>query len=455
MTDAVAPETLTKEPTWFGHPRGLTVLFLTETTEKFSYYGMRAILVLYMTKHLLISQATSSWIYGTYTMAAYITPVFGGFIADRLLGRRAAVMIGGSIMAAGHFMLGFEPLLFPGLAAIAIGNGLFLPTLPSQIGALYRTGDPKQSWAYNVYYMGINVGATIAPLACGGLAENYGWHWGFTLAGVVMVLGLLIYTFGTPFLPKQVREQMTLRDGPPARQTAASAPPAPKADGFWRRSGILILVVLVVIVFRGAYEQLGNTISLWAYAGIDRNVLGDRFIPASWFQSVNPAVVILFSPLLIGFWAWRAKRGREASTVGKMVLGAVIVGVSYLGAALTAYLADKSGVKASWVLLSLILIVLTIGELYILPVGLGLFGRLAPRGLTATTIAIWFSAIAFGNFFAGFLGTYWTTLPHGPFFAMVGGVAFVAAALLIGLRGPVKRLEAAAKARADAAFLAG
>ena len=433
------------EKTWFGHPRGLTVLFLTETTEKFSYYGMRAILVLYMTKSLLIPQETSSLIYGVYTWAAYVTPVIGGFIADQFLGRRKSVLIGGSIMAAGHFMLAFPNLLFPGLAAIAIGNGLYLPTLPSQIASLYRAGDPKQSWAYNVYYVGINVGATFAPLGCSTLAEVFNWHWGFVLAGVVMVLGLLIYVFGAPFLPKQVLESAKALDGAKPVLSVNLGDPA-----LWRRFGVLALVVLVVIVFRGAYEQLGNTVALWADAGIDRAVFGNRFIPAGWFQSVNPAVVIVLSPFLIAWWAWRAKKGREASTIDKMAIGAVIVGLSYLAAAVVAWYAAQQGVKASWVWLTLILVVLTVGELYILPLGLGLFGRLAPQGLTATTIAVWFSAIAFGNLLAGYLGTFWSSLGHAQFFTLIAGFAFASAVLLFLLRGVVGRTEAVVKADFEA-----
>ncbi len=445
MTEAVA-DTSTREPTWFGHPRGLTILFLTEASEKFSYYGMRGLLVLYMTQHLMIPQKTSSWIYGIYTWAAYLTPVLGGFIADQFLGRRRSVLIGGLIMAAGHFMLAFDNLLFPGLGAIAIGNGLFLPTLPSQIGSLYRAGDPKQTWAYNVYYIGINVGATLA-LLCSGAKELFGWHYGFALAGGVMVLGLMIYMLGSPFLPKQTLE--------PRRPAASAAvKPALSVDladpALWRRFGLLFLIVLVVIVFRGAYEQLGNTVSLWSDEAINRTVFHDSYIPAPWFQSINPAVVLLFSPVLIAFWAYRAKRGREAKTIDKMAIGAVIVGASYLGAALVAYLAQQSGVKAHWIWLALILIVLTVGELYILPVGLGLFGRLAPTGLTASTIAIWFSAIGFGSLFGGFLGTFWSRFTHAEFFCLIGGVAFVAAALLLVVRGSVARMEAGVKADFEA-----
>ena len=165
---------MTREPTWFGQPRGLTILFLTNMWEQFSYFGMRALLVYYMTKELLLGQQTSSFIYGAYTAFAYFTPILGGAIADRWLGKRRAVTIGASIMAAGHFMMAFEPFFYVALATIALGNGFFLPSLPSQINDLYQAGDPRRGWAYNVYYVGINIGGFLAPLICGTLGEVYG-----------------------------------------------------------------------------------------------------------------------------------------------------------------------------------------------------------------------------------------------------------------------------------------
>src|SRR4051794_25109410 len=188
---------------WFGQPRGLTILFLTNMWEQFSYFGMRALLVYYMTKQLLISQQHSSFIYGTYTAFAYFTPIIGGAVADRYLGKRRAVIIGASTMAAGHFMMAFEPLFYPALATIALGNGLFLPSLPSQINDLYGPDDPRRGWAYNVYYVGINVGGFLAPLICGTLGEVYGWHYGFAAAGVGMLSGLAIYLTGARYLPPE------------------------------------------------------------------------------------------------------------------------------------------------------------------------------------------------------------------------------------------------------------
>ena len=197
MTQAAAPSN------WFGQPRGLTILFLTNMWEQFSYFGMRALLVYYMTTQLLFGQEKSSSIYGFYTAFAYFTPIIGGTIADRWLGKRRAVIIGATVMAAGHFMMASEPLFYVALATIAIGNGLFLPTLPSQINDLYTADDPRRPWAYNVYYVGVNVGAFLAPLVCGFLGETYGWHYGFAAAGVGMLSGLVIYLYGQPYLPRE------------------------------------------------------------------------------------------------------------------------------------------------------------------------------------------------------------------------------------------------------------
>src|SRR6187401_1209322 len=233
---------MTTEKTWFGHPRGLTVLFLTNMWEQFSFYGMRTLLVYYMTKQLLLAQESSSLIYGLYAGCAYFTPLVGGFIADRYLGKKRAIIIGGSVMALGHFMMTSEPLFYAALATIAIGNGLFLPSLPRQIVDLYERGDPRAGRAYNVYYVGVNIGGFLAPLVCGTLGETLGWHWGFGAAGVGMVAGLLFYLWGQRYLPAQVKP-------PPKEQ------PAAPGAGMARDTFVLLFGLgVAVTVFRSAYE---------------------------------------------------------------------------------------------------------------------------------------------------------------------------------------------------------
>jgi proton-dependent oligopeptide transporter, POT family len=417
--------------TWFGQPRGLTILFLTEMWEIFSYYGMRALLVYYMTKQLLIGQEKASLIYGTYTALAYFTPIFGGLIADRWLGKRRAVIIGGSIMAAGHFMMTFEPLFYPALATIALGNGLFLPSLPSQIDGLYRPDDPRRGWAYNVYYVGINIGGFLAPLICGALGEFYGWHWGFGAAGVGMLLGLVIYILGGKHLPEQV--------GAVKSNLGAAAPPAPA--GRYRSTFILLFAVgLAVTVFRGAYEQFGNTLALWADVGVDRT-LGQWSIPMTWFPSLNPLLVIMMTPVLLAHWRRRAQAGYTGSAMKKMALGALIVAAAYLLLAAVAFAAGTG--RASWLWLALFFAVFTFGELYILPTGLGLFARLAPPGYGATTVAAWFFVISSGSLSAGIVGTLWGRISHAGFFVILTVISAIAAAMLFALDPAIRRIEAA------------
>ena len=403
---------MTSEKTWFGHPRGLTVLFLTNMWEQFSYYGMRALLVYYMTKQLLLTQGTSSLVYGVYTACAYFTPLIGGIIADRALGKKRAIILGGSVMALGHFMMTVEPLFYVALATIAIGNGLFLPSLPSQIGDLYERGDPRAGRAYNVYYVGVNIGGFLAPLICGTLGETLGWHWGFGAAGVGMVAGLLFYLWGQRYLPAQTRQ-------PRIEQPVASR------EGMARNTLLLLFGVgVAVTVFRSAYEQIGNTVALWADSGVDKTA-GQFSIPMTWFISMNPLCVMLMTPLLLAWWRKREAAGFTQVPTQRMATGALIVGASYL---LLAALSWKAGnVSVHWTWFALFWVVLTLGELFILPTGLGLFARLAPARFGATTVASWFLASFAGSLAAGLVGTLWERMSHPAFFAVLAVICMFSA----------------------------
>ena len=409
------------QPTWFGQPRGLTVLFLTNMWEQFSYYGMRALLIYYMTRELLLAQGTASWIYGTYTACAYFTPIVGGVIADRWLGKRRAIVIGATVMAAGHFMMTFEPLLYVALATIALGNGLFLPTLPSQIDDLYEPGDPRVGWAYNVYYVGVNIGGFLAPLVCGTLGELYGWHYGFAAAGVGMLAGLVIYLWGQRYLPAQ------------GRATSAEAPSRKPLAG--RTLLLLFGVAFAVTLFRGAYEQAGNSFALWAESGVDRHA-GAMTIPVTWFQSLNPLLVMAMTPFLLAWWAARARRGKVPAPTSRMATGALIVAAAYLLLAAVA----EGGPGQPWPWLLLFFAIYTYGELHILPTGLGLFARLAPKGLGATTVASWFLATFAGNLTAGAVGSLWSRMAPSGFFLLLAGLGVASAAVLrlVGALFPIE-----------------
>jgi POT family proton-dependent oligopeptide transporter len=419
-----------RERQFLGHPIGLTVLFLTEMWEMFSFFGMRALLVYYMTKRLDIAQEHASLIYGGYAALVYFTPVLGGFIADRWLGKRRAVIIGGVTMALGHFMMASEPLFYPALVTIAVGNGLFLPCLASQIEGLYREGDVRSKSAYNIYYVGVNLGAFLAPLVCGFLGEAYGWHWGFAAAGVGMLVSLVIYVAGLRHLPAE-----------PARLAQVRETRVPMDRTARRQLFFLMGVAAIVVVFRGAYEQVGNTIALWADVGVDRQVTAHWSIPMAWFQALDPLVVFAATPLLVARWSRLAKRGVDTPSLYKMAFGAAVVGASYLALAAVASWTEARGVHAHWSWLVGWFVLMTLGELYILPVGLGLFGHMAPEGLRATCIAIWFFAGFFGNLLAGALGTLWSSLPHGAFFVAVAGVAGCSAAMLFVLGVRVARSQ--------------
>jgi POT family proton-dependent oligopeptide transporter len=422
------PAVVRPQAQWFGQPRGLTILFLTEMWMQFSFFGMRTILVYYMIKELMLPQERSSLIYGGYAAAVYFTPIFGGYIADRWLGKRNAVIIGGLMMAAGHFMMIFPGLFFPALSAIALGNGFFLPSLSSQINALYDDDDPRLGSAYNIYYVGINLGAFLAPFVCGTLGEAFGWHWGFAAAGVGMVVGLVTYLAGGRWLPPD-RKEVKARAVP--RLTPAQR----------RRVWLLLAVMAVVIIFRGAYEQNGNTIAIWTDVGVDRHVAGGWSIPLTWFQALNPLVIFIGTPVLVAYWTRLGKRHREPSSVAKMATGALVVAISYALVAVVCSVADAHHSRSSWIWLTAYFLVMTIGELFILPVGLGLFGRLAPKGLEATAIATWFFAGFAGNLLAGWLGLFWSRLSQPAFFSWIALAAAVAALLLWLLHPAGRRAE--------------
>lgn len=336
------------------------------------------------------------------------------------------MILGGSIMALGHFMMAFEPLFYVALGTIALGNGFFLPSLPSQINDLYTADDPRRPWAYNVYYVGVNIGGFLAPLVCGTLGEFYGWHWGFGAAGVGMVAGLVIYLVGGRYLP---REGQLEEVGPEAPQTMRG------------RQTFLLLgaMLLAVTVFRGAYEQVGNTVALWAESGVDR-VVGSFEIPMTWFQSLNPLLVILLTPLLLARWRRQAERGHEHTPTQKMAIGALIVALAYL--VLAAAAAWTGEARASWLWLVLFFAVFTTGELHILPNGLGLFARLAPPRLGASTVAAWYLAIFTGSLAAGLVGGLWSVFDRPVFFGLLSVIACVAALFLWMLDRPVRRLVA-------------
>jgi proton-dependent oligopeptide transporter, POT family len=426
----------------FGHPRALAFLFGTEMWERFSYYGMRALLVLYMTKYVLLPaqaghvlglagfksaleavfgplevQPLASQIYGLYTALVYLTPIFGGLLADRVLGQRRMVIIGATLMAIGHFLMAVESLLLFALLALILGNGAFKPNISTQVGFLYPPGDHRRDRAYSIFYVGINVGAFLAPLVCGTLGEKAGWHYGFGAAGVGMLIGLAIYLYASPLLPPDAMQ----------KARATSAPPQP-LDRQERRGIAAILALFIpTALFWATYEQSGNTIALWADAYTDRTIgfLGaSAEIPTTWFQAFNPFMIFAFTPFVVALWSRQAARGSEPSTIAKMALGCFGVTLSYLVLAFAAWHAGAG--QASWLWLFAFFVIITIGELYLSPVGLSLVTKIAPLRVLSMMMGVWLATSFIGGFLAGWLGTFWSRMGKPEFFLMIAAIAALA-----------------------------
>ena len=444
------------EPQMFGHPRGLVFLFTTEMWERFSYYGMRALLVLYMVKYLLQPgavdgvvglvnlkqgleavfgpldvQPLASQIYGLYTALVYLTPILGGLLADRVLGQRRTVIIGAALMAAGHFLMATQSMFLLALLLLILGNGAFKPNISTQVGGLYAPGDPRRDRAFSIFYVGINLGAFFSPLVCGTLGEMYGWHYGFTAAGIGMVAGLAIYLSALHTLPpdelQKARRRKTVREPLSADERRAIA-------------GLLVLFV-PTILFWATYEQQGNTIALWADESTDRTIdllVWQGTIPVTWFQAFNPFMIFAFTPFVMALWRRQAQRGREPSTVTKMALGCAGIVVANLIMAAGAWTAG--GGKASWLWLFAYFVVLTSGELYLSPVGLSLVTKLAPARLVSMLMGVWLAASFVGNFLAGWLGSFWSGMEKQQFFLMIAAVAGVAALAMAASSRPLARL---------------
>jgi proton-dependent oligopeptide transporter, POT family len=459
MTEAAVPNaapSLPRAPAdeFLGHPRGLPFLFATEMWERFSYYGMRALLVLYMVKYVLQPdvagqviglsalkhgleavfgpleiQPFASHIYGFYTGFVYLTPVFGGLIADRLLGHRRTVIIGALLMAVGHFMMAFEPLLLFALLFLILGNGCFKPNMSTQVGELYPAGDPRRDRAYSIFYVGINIGAFLAPLVCGTLGERVGWHYGFAAAGIGMLIGLSIYLVGQSHMPP---DPLVVAKG-----KAAEHKPL---DHDERRAIVaLILLFMPVSLFWATYEQQGNTITLWADSYIDRTinlVFWTAEIPTTWFQSFNPFMIFAFTPFVIALWARQAKRGTEPSTIVKMALGSAGCGLSYLILAAAAFYAGAD--KVNWLWLFVYFVVITTAELYISPTGLSLVSKAAPARHVAMMMGVWLATSFIGNFLAGYLGSFWSTMAKPQFFLMIAAIALFAGAVIWAFDRPLR-----------------
>ncbi len=478
---------------FFGHPRGLATLFFTEMWERFSYYGMRALLILFMTAPLAsgglgFDTASAGAVYGLYTSMVYMMTLPGGWIADRLIGQRRAVLYGGIIIAAGHFSMAVPSLttFYLGLFLIVIGTGLLKGNVSVIVGQLYSANDHRRDAGFSIFYMGINLGAFIAPLVCGYLGQNVNWHMGFGAAGAGMALGVVQYLLGSKYLG-----EAGMRPAPAASQAAfdqlktrviigaAVLLLAVGAFGYATYSGMLPITInqvadgagyflliatvlffgwlftssgwttqerkqlyaigvffLAAALFWSVFEQAGSTLNLFADRDTRTELFGWPF-PSSWFQSLNSLYIIALAPVFA--WLWVRLGSREPSTAAKFAVGLIFVGAGFAILIVAARLAQQ-GIQVSPLWLAATYLLHTIGELSLSPVGLSAMTKLAPARIAGLMMGVWFLAASVGNFIAGRLSGFYEAMPLPDLFGVVALFAVIAGAILFALVPWMKRL---------------
>ncbi|WP_400190741.1 peptide MFS transporter [Hymenobacter sp. B81] len=451
-------------PTSTKHPPGLYLLFFTEMWERFSYYGMRGLLVLYLTKTAVegglgIPEASASLIYGYFTGFVYFTPIIGGWLADKYIGQRRAILIGGVTMALAQLCLFMQPALsaepaffgmpWPtalGLLLLILGNGFFKPNISTIVGKLYQQGDPKRDAAFTIFYMGINVGAFFAPLVCGFLAEDlfatktvvngvtqissYGFRYGFLAAGIGMILGQLAFNL----LGKKYLGDVGLYpEGHGEDKTIAKAPLTKEETD---RMAVIFIITLFVVFFWAGFEQAGSSLTLYTDKYINREVFG-FLIPTSWFQSVNPLFIVAFAPVTAGIWLALGRKGKDLSIPVKMGLGMILLGAGFLF--MVGAVMERGGdvqdqtVKASILWLLATYFFHTIGELCLSPIGLSMVSRLSPVALTSMLMGVWFLAPFVAQIAGGYIAAYVEELGALKVFGLIAGFVILAGLVLIAI----------------------
>ena len=416
----------------FGHPKGLFVLFFTEMWERFSYYGMRAILVLYLVTQTTGDNPGLGWtsgealaLYGWYTMLVYVASIPGGWIADRLIGQKKSVLIGGLTLCLGHSILAVEQMwaFYSGLGLIIAGVGLLKPNISTMVGGLYEQGDIRRDKGFTIFYIGINIGAFLSSLIVGYVGEVHGWHYGFGLAGIGMLLGQLVYMAGQKHLI-HVGNLLTKTENPEEKEKYNQPLTKIEID----RVKVLLLSFLIVIVFWGAFEQAGGLMNIYTLEKTNRVIAG-MTIPASVFQSLNAAFIILLGTSVAGYWASRSSKNKEASSLFKMAVGTMIMGTGFFFMSAASAEFDTNGSSAMyWLVLAYLFH--TIGELCASPVALSFITKLAPVKYASIMMGVYFAMTGFGNKLAGFLGESASDL--GEFVIFTGIASFcIAFGLLI------------------------
>ena len=472
---------------FFGHPRGLSTLFFTEMWERFSYYGMRALLILFMTADLAhgglgFNASKSGAIYGFYTAMVYLVGLPGGWIADRITGQRRAVLWGGIIIAAGHFSMAIPRIdtFYFGLALIVVGTGLLKPNISTMVGALYSDNDARRDGGFSIFYMGINVGAMLSPLVCGYLGENINWHYGFGAAGIGMTIGLIQYVLGGKFLGEAgLTASGTEKDRRVFRVSLAvlgvlivlggavalSGAMSFSAEGISDVFGVMLIGIVVAVfvwlltakgyttvernrfwailvlfiasaLFWSAYEQAGSTLNLFAERNTNLHAWDSSLwgqFRASYFQSQNSVFIILLAPVFA--WLWVALKNHEPASTAKFSLGLIFVGLSF---AILVPVAGGGLVSPWWLTITYLL--QTIGELCLSPVGLSVMTKLAPARITGLMMGVWFLSMSVGDYIGGRLASVYETFPLPKLFGIVAAFGIVTGLLMLLLLKPMKKL---------------
>jgi len=424
-----------------GHPVGLFTLFFTEMWERFSYYGMRALLMLYMVGStqkpgLGFSTAKSAQIYGLYTMLVYLMGIPGGFFADRVIGHRRAVFIGGVIIACGHFSMAFPSLatFYLGLGLIIIGTGLLKPNVSTIVGTLYTRDDPRRDAGFSIFYMGINIGAFISPLVCGWLGQKINWHAGFAAAGVGMVLGLIQYVAGRKYLVS-VSDAKESKFEPTAPDVPEPGPAFTRQD--WGRITAASILTLFALIFWAGFEQAGSSLNLFADRATRLTIFGFNY-PSSWFQSVEPLFVIVFSAVFA--WVWVKLGSRNPSSPAKFTMGLFFLSLSFLLIVPAAKHFEASGQRVSpWWLIGLYFLQM-VGELCLSPVGLSMVTKLSPPRIVGFMMGVWFLATALGNYVAGWVAGFLQNRAFSEVFMIAFVTAAIATLILAILIPPIRKL---------------
>ena len=437
---------------FFGHPRGLGWLSFTEVWERFSYYGMQTLLVLYMTHQLLLPghvehivgfavfrhivesvtgplspQALGSQIFGLYAGLVWFTPIFGGILADRLTGRTFAIVGGAILMVIGHFLMAFEQSFLIALTCLLIGVGCFKGNLAGQVGSLYAPGDSRAASAFQIYYLGIQIAVIITPLVCGTLGEVYGWHWGFGAAGVGMLVGLTLYLRGRRWLPPE-----------PPRGKAARTGALVMTPRDWRNLAIMIALLPVLAAVQCASNQVANAYVIWGEATYQLHVFG-LTVPVTWLQALDAIGTSSSIVLTLLFWRIWATRLKEPDEMTKITIGGLLLTLGPLILAAASWQAATSGHRASLAWGVAFEFVLNLGFANVAPIALGLYSRLAPRPIASTILGVFYLQIFFGNVLVGWLGGFLEKMSGQNFWLLHAAVAGGAALILVLVRAPVAR----------------